>query len=205
MSTDIHYKSYGDPNSDTLIIWAHGWGQSHQSFEGLIQSLENLGHHIAIDFPGFGETLIPNEIWGSQDYANHLLGFIKTHSPNKPIIYIGHSFGCRVGLQLAIHNPETVAGLAIIGGAGLRRKRTLLQKSWLWTKVYTFKTLKKLIPFGLNEDWLKSKFVSPDYRNAGPIRPIMVKVIPFDESIEFHKLIANVMMVMAWFTQPHTY
>src|SRR5262245_39979769 len=105
----------------------------------LAQSLEAFGQHIVIDFPGFGDSPRPDGVWGSAEYADHMAGCIRKHS-QEPVFWVGHSFGCRVGLQLAIKYPELIAGLALIGGAGLRRKRTVLQKLVLNIKVYTFKT-----------------------------------------------------------------
>src|SRR5262249_44966259 len=49
-------------------------------------------------------------------------------------------------------------------------------------RVAVFKTLKKLIPLGLNSDWLYGVFGSADYRNAGPLRAIFVKVVNEDLS-----------------------
>ena len=41
--------------------------------------------------------------------------------------------------------------------------------------------MKKLIPLGLSQDWLISKFGSADYKNADPVmRQILVKVVNED-------------------------
>lgn len=177
----IHFKSYG-PEDGPVILWAHGWGQSHTGFEALIQSLENLGRHIAIDFPGFGQSPEPSEAWGTAEYADAIAEFIKNQKLGQ-VIWIGHSFGCRVGLQIASRHPELIKGMSFIAGAGLQRKRPLLKKLYFKARIALFKTLKKLIPFGLNEDWLRTKFGSSDYKNtSGIIRQIFVKVVNEDLS-----------------------
>lgn len=178
---EIFFKSYGDENSATKIIWGHGWGQTHAGFEGLIQSLENLGHHIAIDFPGFGKSAEPDKAWDTLDYAHSITRLIDSQT-DQPIVWIGHSFGCRVGLQLAKQYPDKIKALAFIAGAGLKRKRSTLQKIKMTLRVKTFKALKCLTPltktFGFDEETLRQIFGSADYKNtSGIIRQIFVKVV----------------------------
>lgn len=172
---DIYYTETGQNDGKPVIVWGHGWGRSHKDYATLIKPFENTARHIAVDFPGFGSSPPPKDVWSTRDYADALAELIKSKA-DTPIIWVGHSFGCRVGMQLAIHYPELIEGLFLIGGAGLRRKRSLLENIILYSKIYTYKALKKTLPLGLSEDWLKGTFGSPDYRSAGPMRPIMVKV-----------------------------
>lgn len=163
-----------------LVVWGHGWGQSHTSFLGLCTPLENAAKHVIVDFPAFGESPIPSDVWGSREYADQMAAFIKAQS-DKPVIWVGHSFGCRVGLQLAAHYPELIKGLFLVAGAGIPRKLPLLKSFYFKIRIATYKFLKKLIPLGLPEEWLISKFGSADYKNADPIlRKILVKVVNED-------------------------
>lgn len=162
---------------EPLIIWGHGWGQSHASFLDLCAPLENSAKHIVIDFPGFGETPIPSEAWGTREYADLVASFIQSKT-NQPIIWVGHSFGCRVGLQLAAHYPELIKGLFLVAGAGIPKQLPLHKSLYFKTRIAVYKFLKKLIPLGLSEEWLIQKFGSADYKNADPIlRKILVKVV----------------------------
>lgn len=164
------------------VFWGHGWGQSHASFLPLCEPLQNLGQHRLIDFKGFGQSDAPPEDWGTAEYADDIAAFIKAQTDQK-IIWVGHSFGCRVGLQLAARHPELVSGLFLIAAAGLPRKRPLLKKLYFKTRIAAYKFLKKLIPFGLPEDWLKKRFGSADYNNAsGAVRKIFVRVVNEDLS-----------------------
>lgn len=164
-----------------VVIWGHGWGQSRKAFRPLAEGLESFGTHILVDFPGFGDSPMPPGPWSTTEYADEAAQFIRQHS-NGPIVWVGHSFGCRVGLQLASRHPDLISGLFLIAGAGLRRKRPLWQDIYFKTRILVFKTLKKFIPLGLSEDWLRSKFGSTDYKNAGPLRPVLVKTIAEDLS-----------------------
>ncbi|MEM7679734.1 MAG: alpha/beta hydrolase [Pseudomonadota bacterium] len=190
----IHFQSYGDKNG-VPIIWAHGWGQSHKSFEGLIQSFENIGHHIAIDFPGFGDSPEPTQPWGTEEYAAAAAAFIKDQGFDQ-VIWIGHSFGCRVGVQLASRHPELIKGLGMISGAGLPRKRSIFKSIYFKLRIAVFKLAKTLIPLGLNEDWLRSKFGSRDYKNtSGIMRQLFVKVVNEDLSNQTKQITCPVTLI----------
>lgn len=178
LGNSIRFETLGKKDAP-VVVWAHGWGQSRQSFLPLAANLEPFARHIVLDLPGFGEAPLPAENWGTEDYADEAAAFIKKQIGG-PVIWVGHSFGCRVGLQLASRHPELISGLCLIAGAGLKRKRPLHKKIYFKTRILVFKSLKKLIPLGLSEDWLKSKFGSRDYKNAGPLRGILVKVINED-------------------------
>ena len=181
------FISLGNPSgeetsqSGAAVFWGHGWGQSHAAFLDLCEPLKNLGHHRIVDFPGFGESDLPPAEWGTAEYADHVANLIHIET-DKPIIWVGHSFGGRVGLQLAARHPELVKGLFLIAAAGLPRKRPFWKKAYLKGRIALYKFLKKLVPFGLPERWLIKTFASADYKSAGPMRQIFVKVVNEDLS-----------------------
>lgn len=180
MSQDISFKQIGDMDeTKPVFVWGHGWGQSHAAFLPLAESLKALGTHILIDFPGFGDSPAPDTPWDTKDYADHMAAFIRTKTKGK-VIWIGHSFGCRVGLQLAANHADILEKMCFIAGAGLKRQRPPLKRLYLFLRVKLFKALKKLIPLGLSKDWLYTKFGSADYKSAGPMRQIFVKVVNED-------------------------
>jgi len=173
------YEIIDDNQKDRILptlIWAHGWGQDRRAMLPLAQTLQSLGRHIIIDAPGFGDSPVPFETieqsWSSRDYADFMAGFIKHISPDKPVIWIGHSFGCRIATQLGAHYPDLIDRMVYIAGAGLKRRRSLWQRLVIKTKIYIYKAGKILKPL------LKGKqFGSADYRNAGPMRGTLVKVV----------------------------
>ena len=183
MSQDIYSHQLKNQKADaqTLVFWGHGWGQSHQSLLPLAESLAKTGEHILVDFQGFGQSPAPEEAWDSGDYADAMAEFIKSKT-DQPIFWVGHSFGCRVGIELASRYPELLSGMCLIAAAGLKRKRSPLKKAYFKGRIALYKFLKKLIPFGLPEEWLMKKFASADYKNAGQMRQILVKVVNEDLS-----------------------
>jgi len=177
----LNVTTLGD--GETQLIWAHGWGQSGAVFAPLAQSFAGFCASYLIDFPGFGKTPFQGEAWGTRDYADFIASWIKTLPPGKKI-WIGHSFGGRVGLQIAAHYPDLIAGLILIGTAGLQRKRSVPQRMNTWLRVRSFKTMKLFVPEGPKRDRLRARFGSADYRNAGILRPSFIKVVTEDLSPE---------------------
>jgi len=175
----IKFIEKGSKNAP-IVVWGHGWGQSHASFLDLCAPLENIARHIIIDFPAFGDSPIPPSAWGTREYADKTAEFIQSIS-DKPVIWVGHSFGCRVGLQLAAHHPDLIKGMFLIAGAGIPKQLPLHKSLYFKGRIGVYKFLKKLIPLGLSQEWLISKFASADYKNADPVlRQILVKVVNED-------------------------
>ncbi|MCP4922543.1 MAG: alpha/beta hydrolase [bacterium] len=177
------YDTLGDP-AKTEVIWAHGWGQTHAAMKPLAESLKTLGYHYVLDLPGFGASPRPEEIWDTQDYADHIASWLKTLPPPKKgikRIWVGHSFGCRVGIRLAATYPDLIDGLFLMGAAGLKKRRTFWETIAFKAKIYSYKVCKNLIvPLGVSTDWLRKRFGSADYQSAGNMRDILVKTVSED-------------------------
>lgn len=161
------------------LVWGHGWGQDHRAFLGLARGLERGASHLLIDFPGFGASPPPPAVWGTADYADAVASFLRS-MPAARRLWVGHSFGCRVGIQLAARHPGLIDGLFLIAAAGLRPRRTPVERLTIAAKVALFKAVKTLDRLGLNVAAVKDRFGSADYRAAGPMRPILVKVVRED-------------------------
>jgi pimeloyl-ACP methyl ester carboxylesterase len=186
--TSIAYHSVGEYSADKpVIIWAHGWGQSHAAFLPLITPLARAGYHITLDLPGFGQSPAPDEGWDTRAYADAIAAWI-TEQGYTNVIWVGHSFGCRVGIQMAAHYPDLINGLCLIAGAGLKRKRPVHKKIYFYCRIKVFKALRRFVPDGSFKDMLMTKFGSADYKSAGPMRKIFVRVVNEDLSPEAEKI-----------------
>lgn len=124
---------------------------------------------------------MPAAPWGTGEYADAVAGWLLTLPPARRI-WVGHSFGCRVGLQLAARHPAAVAGLFLVAGAGLRPRRSLGKRIRFTARTWTYKAARTVLPEGPSRDWLRQRFGSADYVRAGALRPILVKVIGEDLS-----------------------
>ncbi len=164
-----------------VIVWAHGWGQNHAAFLPMMETLRKTATHILLDFPGFGESPPPPEHWGTEEYADAVAAWLKDQG-FPPVIWVGHSFGCRVGIRLASKYPERVKALCLIAAAGLKRKRPPLQRLYFYLRIKLFKALKVFLPQGEMREKVLSKFGSADYKKAGPMRAIFIRTVNEDLS-----------------------
>lgn len=179
---EIPFKNISDQKEEKqnpVIIWAHGWGHTHQNWLPLMTPLEHQAIHIALDLPGFGRSPPPPEDWGTEHYADAIATWLKDNN-FPPVLWIGHSFGCRVGLQIAARHPECIKAMSLISGAGLKRKRSPLKKLYFTIRIKLFKLLRKHIPEGAFKDKLMAKFGSTDYKDAGAMRKVFIRVVNED-------------------------
>jgi pimeloyl-ACP methyl ester carboxylesterase len=176
------------------VIWAHGWGQDRSAFRPLAGSLARFAHHTLIDFPGFGDSPRPPEDWDTADYADAVAEWLAT-LPRGRRVWVGHSFGCRVGLRLAARHPQAIDAMVLVAAAGLKRQRSLVERMRIAIRVRLFKALKLLERLGLDISAQKQKFGSADYRNAGAMRPIFVKVVAEDQTEVAQKIRCPVTLI----------
>jgi pimeloyl-ACP methyl ester carboxylesterase len=162
-----------------LLIWAHGWGHTHRNLLPVAEALRRTAPSVLIDFPGFGESPIPPAVWGTADYADAAADWLRT-LPASRRIWIGHSFGCRVGLQLAARHPDAVQGLFLVAAAGLPPRRSLKARMRVAARRWAFRIARSLTPEGPARDRLRERFGSADYRQAGAMRPILAKTVSED-------------------------
>src|SRR5579862_818189 len=96
------------PAAAPELVWAHGWAHSHLSLLPLAEAMRGRVDSRLVDLPGFGASPPPPGPWGTEDYADAMAGWLAS-LPLRKRVWVGHSFGCRVGLQLAARHPDTVA------------------------------------------------------------------------------------------------
>lgn len=162
-----------------LLVWAHGWGHTHQNMLPLAQAVRRPAHSVLLDLPGFGASPPPPGVWGTADYADAAAEWLTDLGATRRI-WVGHSFGCRVGLQLAARHPELVDGLFLVAAAGLPPRRSPWARLRLGARRWVFRLARSLTPEGPRRDRLRQRFGSTDYRQAGPLRPILVKAVGED-------------------------
>lgn len=180
--TTMAIACVGEDRPDACnLVWGHGWGQSGSALAPLAESLGRTAFSFLIDFPGFGGSPLPPGPWGTADYADAVADWLDSLPPRKRI-WIGHSFGCRVGIQLASRRPDLVAGMVLISAAGLPRRRSFTNRIAFAGRKWGYKIAKVFVPEGPRRDRLRAKFGSADYKAAGPMRAILNGVVREDLS-----------------------
>lgn len=170
-----------DAGSGEPVVVLHGWGGRIESMDPVIRCLAARFRVIALDLPGFGESPLPSAVWGTPDYAAFVrdaLGSFDVTSAS----FVGHSYGAKVSLYLAATYRTMVQKLVLVGSSGLRSAPSVKAR----LKRAASKTAKgagKLGPPGRAlRDAAYRRLASADYRDAGELRPILVKVVNEDLS-----------------------
>ena len=184
----------GDSAAPVELVWAHGWGHNHANLLPLAEAMRPRGRSILLDLPGFGASPMPPEAWSTADYADMAAAWLTGRKPAQRI-WIAHSFGARIGLQLAARHPELVQGLFLIAAAGLPPKRSLAARAKLAGRRWAYWVARQFAPQGTARERLRKRFGSADYRAAGALRPILVKAVREDLSEVARTLRCRTMLV----------
>lgn len=161
------------------FVWLHGWGKDLTSLNRLAQLYQKKGNNTLFDLPGFGKTALPPRGSGTDDYADMLAKTLKALDLPGPHIFIGHSFGGRIAVQMAARHPDMTKSIILIAGAGLKRKRSItfkIRSLWLKTLGKLARTSDNMFKTTYRETYSK-RYGSADYKAAGDLRPTFVKVV----------------------------
>lgn len=115
-----YYSSLPDKKSNKTLIFLHGWGvDSHQTWLTLLNQLKNKLYVLyLIDLPGFGQSQTPQKDFYLDDYVNVVENFVKKLDL-KNIVLIGHSFGGRITIKLAVKKPDYLEKIILVDSAGI--------------------------------------------------------------------------------------
>ena len=133
---ELYYEEKG---SGVPVILIHGWGGSHTSLEKLATELANNGFRtINVDLPGAGSSEPPLTTMHMDNYVNEIIHLIKRLELNSPVL-VGHSFGGKIGMFLAVKYPNIISKLVLIDASGIKPVKTLKQKiTYVIAKIANF-------------------------------------------------------------------
>ena len=160
----IYYEKYGDNKKNILIL--PGWGNTRTTFTNIINFFKDNYTIYIIDYPGFGNSPIPEKELTIYDYTNLVRDFLDEMQIKNPII-IAHSFGGRIATLLTGYYKEKIDKIIMIDAASIKPRKSI--KAFI--KQTTYKVLKKLtylLP-KLKQEYYRQKllkiFGSTDYQN----------------------------------------
>lgn len=165
----LHYTDSCD--GDRVLLLMHGWGCDHTTLAMIERIAIDCGYRVInVDFPGFGSSPEPTEVWGVERYTSLIEKLIESLGLERYSL-LGHSFGGRVGILLSSRHPE-VEKLVLVDAAGIKPRRSMRY----YFKVYSFKLMKLLMymRYGREEaerrlDARRAKAGSSDYASASPM------------------------------------
>lgn len=128
-ATDIYYHIYegGEEGQRPPVVLIHGAGGNHLSWPSEVRRLP--GYQVySIDLPGHGRS----GGRGQQSiiaYSQSVLEWLEAVGLHRAV-FIGHSMGSAIALQLAIEHSQHVLALGLIGGgARLRVAAELIEST----------------------------------------------------------------------------
>ena len=120
VSGNLYYSQHCEKVTENPpIILIHGAGGMHLYWPPEIRRLNGYCVY-AIDLPGHGKSAICDGQQSIGEYALHLVHWLESVRLPRAIL-VGHSMGSAIALALAIHHPEYVVGLGLIGGGARLR------------------------------------------------------------------------------------
>jgi len=171
-------------NSGKIVFFLHGWGGDKNSF-AVVKNHLACCKMVFVSFSGFGNSEQPNKPYSVLDYALELKDLIVSVAKGKQVVLVCHSFGARVAVKLCSLYPCLVEKLMIIGGAGVKPRRSLNYH----LKVYKYKRLKSKVKKGKADPKVLECYGSSDYKKlTGLMKQTFINVVNEDLKDCFKKV-----------------
>lgn len=123
----LHHEEHGGGAAAPPLIFVHGAGGNRLHWPPGIRRLPGR-HTFALDLPGHGKSPAGSE-QTIEDLASGVLAWQRGLGLARAVV-AGHSMGSAIALTLALTEPESLAGLVLIGaGPRLQVNPTLLQQT----------------------------------------------------------------------------
>lgn len=114
---DIFYRTAGNPENPALVLF-HGFPSSSHQFRNLIPELQTHFYVIAPDYPGFGQSAIPErtEFAYTFDHLARVMdSLLDTLGIQRFSMFI-FDYGAPIGLRIAMWHPERIAAIVSQNG-----------------------------------------------------------------------------------------
>ena len=132
---NVFYREAGNPQNPTIVL-LHGFPTSSHQYRKVLAELADDYHLIAPDYPGFGDSDIPDP--KDYDYtfdniASTIEGLLEQLQLDKYALMI-QDYGAPIGFRIAMTHPERITGFINQNGnaykEGLGEAWAGLEKYW---------------------------------------------------------------------------
>jgi len=103
------------------VFLLHGWMDTGDTFQFLVDALPEERTCIAPDWRGFGRSEWPADGYWFPDYYADLEALLDHYAPGGAVTLVGHSMGGNIATMYAGIRPERVRRVVCIEGFGLSR------------------------------------------------------------------------------------
>lgn len=111
----LYHQLAGPPNAPALLLGS-SLGTSHAMWEPQIVALSKTRRVIAFDHRGHGGSPVPAGPYAMSDLGGDVIALMDELGLERAS-YVGISLGAMLGLWLAVHAPERIECLILIGGS----------------------------------------------------------------------------------------
>jgi pimeloyl-ACP methyl ester carboxylesterase len=117
-----HLTRWGPPDAAPILL-LHGFMDTGDTFQFLVDCMREERAFVAPDWRGFGRSAREPHGYWFPNYLADLDVLLDLLSPDAPATIVGHSMGANVASLYAGVRPERIAKLVNIEGFGLPRTR----------------------------------------------------------------------------------
>lgn len=115
VSGNLYFSQHGEKATENPpLVLIHGAGGTHLYWPPEIRRLPGYCVY-ALDLPGHGKSAFCDGQQTVGEYARYLVQWLESIQLRRAVL-VGHSMGSAIALAVAIHHPEYVIGLGLIGG-----------------------------------------------------------------------------------------
>ena len=113
-------RAAASPDAPTLVM-VHGFTGRKENFYPVARAFGDRYRLVIPDLPGWGESeRKADERYGFLPQSERVAAFIRSVSPGKPVVLVGHSMGGGIAALVAAGHPDLVARVALLDAAGVR-------------------------------------------------------------------------------------
>jgi pimeloyl-ACP methyl ester carboxylesterase len=124
--TRVHAAVVGRPEAPEVVC-VHGLGCSHRYFLPIARELASDARVVAPDLPGFGRTRGPSRALDIRGLSLALADWLRA-TRRAGALLLANSTGCQVVVDLAVHSPELLGPVVLVGPTVDRRARSVPQQ-----------------------------------------------------------------------------
>lgn len=114
-----HRLLWWGERTENPVLLLHGWGDSSETWQFLVDCLPEDWSFVALDWRGFGGTEWPQQGYYFPDYFGDLDALLDTLSPDAPVRAIAHSMGGNIATMYAGIRPQRFEWIVNLEGIGL--------------------------------------------------------------------------------------
>ena len=119
---DAHLTRWGPaPVDEPPIFLLHGWQDTGDTFQFMVDEFTRDWPLMALDWRGFGRSEWPAGGYWFPDYLADLDALLALFSPGAPVRLIGHSMGGNIASLYAGVRPDRVRSVVNLEGFGMPR------------------------------------------------------------------------------------